>query len=70
MNHLMADNSHEISSLISPKIKIDTTIIVICCSFDWQIKVKSMVTHICDEYISNEPALVTYAIGTKVPNLN
>ena len=37
-NRLPADGSHEISYLISSKIKKDVTKFVICCIRDWRYK--------------------------------
>ena len=37
-NRLQAEDSHEISYLISIQIKKDVTKFVICCSRDWRFK--------------------------------
>ena len=38
-NHLLADDSHEISYLIFSKIGKDVAKFVLCCSCDWGLRV-------------------------------
>ena len=51
-NRLLADDSHEISFLIS-KIRKDVAKFVVCCSHDWNLRVNS---EILTSY--NKPSLV------------
>ena len=41
-NRLLADDSHEISFLISFKIRKDVAKFVACCSRDWPFKSKNI----------------------------
>ena len=53
MNHLPADNSHEIPSLIIPKDKYRTKQNVFCCVFDWLSVKQGIMTATCWRFSSD-----------------